>query len=311
MHTLQILTSNTPILPENQNTNIPSYFDLNVKPDQKQNLMINIKNNSEENVKYNIYVNTAVTNQNGIIDYSISDFEKDKSMKVSLKDCIVIEEPQVEIPANSEKIVSLALSVPEIPFEGIVLGGITVEPTASEGKEGVNNVFTRTLAVQLSESRETIIPKLESGAVKISQENLRNNIKFELRNTSPTIISKIKAKISIINQRDKKTVIEQTKEPLSFAPNSIFFLMTEWNEQFKPGKYTYTINLSDEEKNKWKFTKNFEIKEEVVKKLNKTSVDQQNSSSNDPFLSITILILIGTLLWLVLKIVKKNSLKKN
>lgn len=50
-----------------------------------QNLQIKITNNSSENTKYSIYVNTATTNQNDILDYSISDFDKDNSMKVSIK----------------------------------------------------------------------------------------------------------------------------------------------------------------------------------------------------------------------------------
>ncbi len=73
-----------PVLTENQNPDVLSYFELTVTPNQKQTLKIRIKNNSNESVKYNLYVNTATTNQKGIIDYSITDFEKDESLKLSL-----------------------------------------------------------------------------------------------------------------------------------------------------------------------------------------------------------------------------------
>lgn len=290
-----------PVLPENQNPDVLSYFDLTVTPNQKQTLKIRIKNNSNESTKYNLYLNTATTNQNGIIDYSITDFEKDESLKLSLKDCLTLKEQYVDVPANSEKEVSLELSIPEITFEGIALGGITVEPTIEEGSEGINNVFTRTLAIQLAETTKDIVPKLEGGEVIISQENLRNNVNFELRNITPTIISNVKAEISIKNEEKKTPILEQTKDQLSFAPNSKFSLMTEWNKQFNPGKYTYNIDLTDLKGNKWSFSKNFKIKVEVAEKLNKTSVYKKEKFIEKYFIYIvTILtILFIVLLWLI------------
>lgn len=295
-----------PVLPENQNPDVPSYFDLIVTPNQQQTLQVKIKNNSNENVKYKLYVNTATTNQNGIIDYSISDFEKDESMKLSLKDCITLNESVVEVPANSEKEVSLELNIPEAPFEGIALGGITVEPIAEEDNEAVNNLFTRTLAIQIAESTTAIVPELYGGEVLVSQENLRNNIKFELRNSTPTIISKVKAEIAITKQGDKQPILEQTKEHLSFAPNSKFSLMTEWNGQFESGKYVYNIDLKDDEGNKWTFSKEFEIKTEEAEKLNETSVDEKKSSVKDYLLYIVVLfiVLMGALIWVIRKKMK-------
>ncbi|NBA63639.1 DUF916 and DUF3324 domain-containing protein [Enterococcus mundtii] len=299
-----------PVLPENQNPDVLSYFDLTVTPNQKQTLKIRIKNNSNESTKYNLYVNTATTNQNGIIDYSITDFEKDESLKLSLKDCLTLKEQYVDVPANSEKEVSLELSIPEITFEGIALGGITVEPTTEEGSEGINNVFTRTLAIQLAETTKDIVPKLEGGEVIISQENLRNNVNFELRNITPTIISNVKAEISIKNEEKKTPILEQTKDQLSFAPNSKFSLMTEWNKQFNPGKYTYNIDLTDGKGNKWSFSKNFKIKVEVAEKLNKTSVYKKEKFIEKYFIYIvTILtILFIVLLWLIVgRFLKKSK----
>lgn len=302
----------TPVLTENQNPEVPSYFDLTVTPNQKQTLKIKIKNNSNESVKYKLYVNTATTNQNGIIDYSITNFEKDESLKLSLKDCLTLTEQNIDVPANSEKEVSLELSIPETPFEGIALGGITVEPTIEEGSDGVNNIFTRTLAIQLTETAKEISPKLEGGEVKVSQENLRNNVKFELRNITPTIISKVNAEIAITKKGNKNPILTQTKDQLSFAPNSKFNLMTEWDKQFDPGEYTYSIKLADGKGNKWSFSKNFEIKGEIAEKLNETSVDEKKSLIKD-YLVYTIalltLIVISLVIWIVSKKLKEAKRK--
>ncbi|MDB7088604.1 DUF3324 domain-containing protein [Enterococcus mundtii] len=186
---------------------------------------------------------------------------------------------------------------------------MTVEPTTEEGSEGVNNVFTRTLAIQLAETAKDIVPKLEGGEVIISQENLRNNVNFELRNITPTIISNVKSEISIKNEEKKTPILEQTKDQLSFAPNSKFNLMTEWNKQFNPGKYTYNINLTDGKGNKWSFAKNFKIKAEVAEKLNKSSVYKKEKFIEKYFMYIvTILtILFIVLLWLIVSRFFKKS----
>lgn len=300
-----------PILPENQNKDVLSYFDLTVIPNQKQELKIKITNNANENVKYNIYVNTAATNQNGILDYSISEFEKDESMKLSVKECVYVEEPRVELPPKGSKEITLRLSIPETPFEGIALGRITVEPVPviENKKEGISNLFTRTLALQLSESKENIVPKLEGGAVLVSQENLRNNVKFELRNITPVIIPKVKAEITILKQGSKTPIVEETKEQLSFAPNSKFGLMTEWKQQFDPGNYIYNINLRDEKGHIWKFTKEFEIKEEIAKDLNEKSVDARDNTIWI-YLIIPFILVVIALLSMLYILIKKKKMPK-
>ncbi|EGO5243391.1 DUF916 and DUF3324 domain-containing protein [Enterococcus faecalis] len=300
----------TPVLPENQALDNPSYFDLTVTPNQKQILQIKIKNNSDESVKYKVYVNTATTNQNGIIDYSMSDFEKDESMKLSVEDCVKLSEPQIEVPAESEKEVSIELSIPETPFEGVALGGITIEPIVEE-TQGVSSIFTRTLAIQLRESDEEVFPQLESGNVLISQENLRNNIQFELRNITPTVISGVNAEITVTKKGAKEPVFEQQKEKLNFAPNSKFSLLSQWNDQFKSGEYVYKISLIDGKGNTWDFHKEFEVKAKEAKKLNETSVDKKKISIKDKdylvYIEIAVIVVIALVIWMILKKIKVNS----
>jgi len=263
----------SPVLPSNQRIDVESYFDLLVTPKERQTIAIIIKNNSANSQKYNLFINTATTNQNGIVDYSMTNFEKDESMLISLKDLISLNTPEVEVDANSQKEVFFDLTVPEEPFEGILLGGITVEPVVEENTEGISNLVTRTLAIQLSESDEKVEPNLESGGVTLSQENYRNNVKIELRNTTPTLINRVSAEISIIKNENNALVLEQTREQLSIAPNSKFNLMSEWNDQFDVGMYTYKIKLADSQGHDWEFSEEFEITAKEATELNKTSYD--------------------------------------
>ncbi|MGM0215952.1 DUF916 and DUF3324 domain-containing protein [Enterococcus sp. AZ109] len=298
------------ILPENQNPDVSNFFDLNVSPGQKQTLQVMLANPTDSPQKFKMYINTATTNQNGIVDYTQLDFERDESMKVSLKDCITIAEPQIEVPANSEKEISMELTVPEEPFEGIVLGGITIEPDVSTEDEKGGSIFTRTIAIQLSETENEVTPEMDAGEVTISQDNLHNNVRFELRNVTPTLISKVKATTNITKKGSDKPILEQEREQLSFAPNSKFNLMSEWNQQFQAGEYTYSIQLTDEAGHEWRFIKDFVIEADAASKLNKTSVDEGAGSWTDYAIYLiaaaAALIIIG---WLVYRNKKKQTAK--
>lgn len=302
-----------PIFSENQREDVNSYFDMVVAPNATQSLAITINNNSSKTQKYNVIINTATTNQNGIVDYSMTDFEKDESMKISLKEIINIENSPIEVEAKSQKDVSFELIIPEESFDGILLGGITVEPFIEKESEGISNLVTRTLAIVLSESDDVIEPELKAGEVMVSQDNYRNNVKLELRNVTATLINRVTAKISIYKKGKSEPVIEQTKEQMSIAPNSKFNLMTEWNDQFDAGSYTYNINLSDEQGHEWEFTKEFEIESEKAKKLNTTSVDDKQDSINYYLLIALVLfcMLVILCIYLVIKIgkIKKDIIK--
>ncbi|WP_052008514.1 DUF916 domain-containing protein [Listeria aquatica] len=60
------------IIPDNQVDKTKTYFDLRMKPGQKQKLTLHFENNADEKVQIEVSPNTATTNRNGVIDYSSS-----------------------------------------------------------------------------------------------------------------------------------------------------------------------------------------------------------------------------------------------
>lgn len=270
-----------PILPENQNMEVSNYFDLKVNPDQKQILKIVVKNTSNELQKYKLTVNTATTNDNGIIDYSIDSLKKDKSLETSLKDCIKLKNEEIEISAKEEKIVSMELQIPGKSFDGILLGGIVVEPIVKKSESGITNRFTRTIAIRLSENDKEIEPNLAIEDVTISQENSRNVVKMKVRNIVPKILSPIVAEITISKKNDSKFLLKEQKKHLSIAPNSQFYLTIDWKEKFSPGNYVYKVKFKDEVEHQWLFSKEFHVKQEEADKLNQTSIDKKKYQLQD------------------------------
>ncbi|MGF1919610.1 WxL protein peptidoglycan domain-containing protein, partial [Enterococcus faecalis] len=196
----------TPILSEDQVSETKSYFDLKVIPKQQVLLRLKINNQTDQKQTYDLSVNTATTNKNGIVDYSFSHFDRDSSMKIALSDCIRLPEKRIVIPENSEKEVSMELDVPEEPFDGILLGGVTITPEVKKNTQGITNVFTRTIAIVVSEKSEKVKPEVEAGKVTVSQENLRNMVQISLRNSTPTLIQGLRANITIKSKDTNKTI---------------------------------------------------------------------------------------------------------
>ena len=63
-----------PNIPENQAKNTQSYYDLIVKPGQKQEVELSLINKTDEELTIDLNLANAVTNDNGLIVYN--DFEK-------------------------------------------------------------------------------------------------------------------------------------------------------------------------------------------------------------------------------------------
>lgn len=268
----------SPILGQNQDDKIKSYFKLKLQPNQQENLQFNLENFSEKPQKFNIKVNTASTNMNGIVDYSRHIFQRDPSMKFSLQELIDNPQSQIEIPGHSKKIVSLKLNMPDTIFDGVLLGGVTIEPAlGNKNKEQVSNIYTRTIAIVVSENDKKIVPEIVSGDVRNSQINYHNISKIALRNISPTIIKPVKAHIRVYKSGSEKSLLDQTKYDMSIAPNSQFELPVEWKRKLKTGHYQYKVRLDTKEKS-WFFVKEFEIKSVEAKVLNKQSVDKDSTS---------------------------------
>ena len=93
-------------LPKNQDDKNVTYFALRVKPNQQEKLGVVISNQSKKSATFQYGVNQAITNNNGVIDYSNSNPKLDSSLKVGIKDVFNEQKLQkVTVPAKTSKTV--------------------------------------------------------------------------------------------------------------------------------------------------------------------------------------------------------------
>ncbi|ODJ53808.1 hypothetical protein BFR40_04105 [Brochothrix thermosphacta] len=266
------------ILPENQLNKNVTYYDLKMKPGETQQVELLFENNATETVTLNTKIHTASTNANGVIDYSRNLKKQDESMKYQIAD--YVKGPKtVTLKAKETRKVAYTITMPKHSFDGILLGGFHVSKEKSKAEEKkeqgqqIKNEFAYVIGLKLTETNKKIKPELKLIDVKPALENYHTVVKAFIQNPTASIISDLKIEAQV-TKKDSKTVLHEIKkENYAMAPNTNFGFAIPWdNQELKPGKYTVSVKAEDKTKEKWEFTRDFEIKKEA-ESLNKEAVD--------------------------------------
>ncbi|WP_225419772.1 DUF916 and DUF3324 domain-containing protein [Levilactobacillus cerevisiae] len=264
------------LLPSNQLSKKVGYFDLLTHPGAQQHLTIDIRNTSNRQQSFNVSVNQAVTNDNGVIDYSQLKPKLDKSLKVGTKDIFTkASDQKVTVAANAQKQVTLTYTMPAKKLRGMILGGVYVEQVPGKTKKAtarftVKNAFAYAIGLELQESRQTVAPSLVLHQIQAGQINRRNYVTANLQNPEPGIMQKLKINAQVTKVGQTQTLLRQQQSGLGMAPNSNFNFGLPWGNQNLPaGQYTLHLTAQAGGQN-WQFTRNFTIANRTVKRLNKT-----------------------------------------
>jgi hypothetical protein len=316
----------TPVLPENQQQNDSSFFDLLVYPGQQQNLTVIVHNESSEDIVVLVEAVTASTNRNGDVDYTSKTATMDETLQTSLEEIITIPQTHYTVPADSSLPVSVTLNVLEQPFNGIILGSIRVlkEVTEEERAAGgmIVNQFAYVVAVRLAQSRNAnnIEPDFALGEVTAELVNHRASIVAQIRNPMPRLTSAASVTATIYPKGSDQSIFSYDMPDVSFAPNSIFNLSFVDNAGYGIDAGEYTAKVSVEYQGEtWNFDKDFIITAQEAAVVNESAVNQQaQQSPRTPgviggipqwliYAGITVLaIMLISLLILTVVVVKRN-----
>lgn len=293
------------VLPENQQSDA-SYYDLKVKPGEKQDLVLKLRNTSSNKIKVIIAANNAHTNKNGAIDYSKHGGELlgDPSFEK-----MISGSQTVSLRSAEEKEVVFQLNVPEEGFAGTILGGFYCYEDSNDQEKknegfSLRNKFAYTLGVKLTCTNKETEPKFTLDKVTPGLENGYLAIFATLSNAEPVIKSQMSVH-AVVTKKGEEKPIKEFQKKVSFAPRTRFELPLTWNnDPLKKGKYELVMDLKDEEGKEWQLKKIFEIKG-TDEKLNDQSVKVNNKNESFLFIyclfGITVVIIIS-LIWYINKL---------
>lgn len=271
------------ILPENQKEGVSGYFNLQVNPEDKQTIYLEIKNNKNEDILVNVTPTNAYTQTTGGIFYDVSIDSPDTAIidpAFALSRNISAEN-EVVVKANETIEVPIEITVPNMN-KGTIIGGVLVEEKVAVREETSESLEKDTaqfkvitkiayaIAIQL-DFPEQGEPAFSFG--KAGFNAVGPNVSIEMLNDAPIIQRDISGEYQVTNA-DRQAVFSGKFEPIIMAPKTKINFPINWNsETLEPGTYTLsmTANVAGEE-----------ILVEEDFEINDDSIEEYSERTNQP-----------------------------
>lgn len=261
--------------PENQKKDV-GYFDLKMNPGQKQTVQIILKNPSTEEITVEVARNSAKTNMNGVLEYGPTKLKKDASLKYDFADLVKAPD-EITIPPNAEKTLDLAIQMPEVRFDGVIVGGIQLKKADDKQADkqkgaSVVNKYAYIIAMVLQETETEVKPDMKLNQVYAGQANYRNVIYTDVSNSQATFLNHLSMEVQIMKETSDEVLYEAKKTDMRMAPNSnMTFPVSLQGERMLPGKYRARV-LATSGEQKWEWIQKFTITNQEADKFNREDI---------------------------------------
>lgn len=239
------------ILPANQKIGVNGYFNLQVKPAEKQTIYIEIKNNKSEDITVNLMPTNAYTQPSGGIFYDVDVESPETSL---LDDSFALSQnismdSEVSIKANQTVEVPIEVTVP-VMSKGTIIGGVligektdaseqtseTVEKDTAQFKVITKTAFAIAIQLDLPGQAESAFSFGEAGFNAVGP-----NVFIEMRNDAPMIQRQISG-VYKVSDKDGQELFSGKFEPIIMAPKTKINFPMQWDSSLlESGKYTLSI----------------------------------------------------------------------
>jgi len=300
-----------------------SCFDLKMPAGQKETLQVVLTNSSEKAIHVKIKIASAITNDNGVIDYVSEKKQNDQSLKYNIADLVKYDET-VEIPANSSIDYPVELTSPNQDFDGILMGGMHFEEVdqdeqdaSTKGKSAFSNSFAYVKLLVLHGKNDDVKGDLKLNYVFADLDNYHNSLKANISNPIARTVSHMDSIVKVYRKDDtqkKKPLYENESHEQQMAPNSNFNYNFRLGDgtKIKPGEYRWVQDIKSTQ-GEWHFEQNFEILAGTAKKLNAKDVTIEEpklkykfSLDKNGYFILCLLILL-IVIWIWRKKYRKNE----
>lgn len=291
------------MIPKNQISD-NEYFELKVKPGDKQTLVSRITNLTDEQLTIQIVISNATSSPSGIINYGSSNEKLVGKKVVSIID--IIDYPsKVVLKPKEIKDIEFKLDIPKEEFDGIILGGVQMKAINESGNNkedikkekelnsiAIKNEYSYVYSISLIENDNEVIPELSSQNTAYDQTAY-----ISLNNLSARIISDLKIETILMTEDSDKVLDEYKFENYRMAPNSNLLLPLPNTEDLDFGKYRTKTVVTLNEKI-WEFDNEFEVSNKMIEEKQNDLFDndsKQKQISWIIFFSILLLFILTSL----------------
>ena len=266
-----------PILPENQERQESTFFDLRMEPGQEQLLKVEVTNHTHEVIEVTTEVFTATTNSNGFAEYQLSPEIPDSTLPFLMED--IIEVPaSVEIPPYGVAYIPIQINMPGTSYNGVLAAGLEMKRVLPEEEStgGIRNIYSF-LTVVLLHQGEAVSPQIISRGTKIEFTGREGVFSTNFQNIKGAFTRELEVETVITNRQTREVVFESRVEGLQMVPHSNFTYQIKVGEDtFSEGIYILDYVLKSDQL-RWEFR-------EVVRIRGERSLEGYTLSKSEAFL---------------------------
>ncbi len=296
-------------IPENQFDKKQSYFDIVMKENSKQVLVVDVINNNKEPITVNVNINAASTNRNGTIEYQV-ETDPHCTLKLPFNKIAKLDKDKIELGSFAKKQVNILVSTPKEVFDGTILGAIIFTKEKSkqlESTQTIENLFSYVIGVKIHETDKKIEPDFKLTYIKPAVINYKNYITLDIENPKPLIIKNMNITAQIFKDGDKTPLYDFSKKKIDMAPNSVYSLPISLEKEILSNVNYKVIVKIFYNSNNWKLERLFNIKNNETKNIN-TDKNKITSFINSLDLIIILKTLIITLFLFLIYFIKLNKI---
>lgn len=300
----------SPVFSEHQSKEVTTFFDVKWTPDKSDQVGITITNTTGKVKSFEMKVDKAKTNSNGVVDYSNSTKESAQSEQPTITSMVTFPD-NVTVPAHQSKTVYTTLKYPNMNFNGIKMAGVVVKEKQSSESQ---NVITYALPFIIRGNiNQRPTPRISFGKFELKQANFHTfSLSLPISNEKSTLLKNTQAEVEIINANN--TTVWSKKSQFLLTPETSFNYNQSINKALNAGNYKIKLIIKHEGKT-WESTQSLNISSEKSKKIAKTVPKSTASSYLENPIVLVLVTILGTLsiitlfIWIWSYIRKRKSSK--
>ncbi|MET3562839.1 Fe-S cluster assembly iron-binding protein IscA [Enterococcus rotai] len=251
-----------------------SYFYIQTRPNEPQNIEVRIKSTKKEAVKIKIFSQNAITGNNGTIDYTEELADKDASLTSPITEMVKVETPEVTVENFEEKTVKITIMPPKESYKGVKMGALVFAlDQGQEAKNGVATEFSYRIGLITSESGDEFTngETLNLTEAKASIKRGKKMVLATLQNPEPKTVEGLTVSAELTKKNSEKVIKKKNVKNYAMAPNSHVDFEIDWGTNTLPsGKYMITLAIHSDYQ-EWYLQKEFTITNQQAKTINKES----------------------------------------
>lgn len=251
-----------------------SFFYLQTRPNEPQEIEVRVKSTKKEKVTIKIYGQNAITGNKGTIDYTEDLTDQDSSLTFPITEMIHVTTPEITVGNFEEKTVKITITPPKEGYEGIKMGALVFAlDQGEEQQNGVMTKFSYRIGLITSESGDEFNngKTLNLIDAKASIKRGKKMVLARVQNPEPKTIEGLTIYAEVTKKGSNTVVKKKEVTNYALAPNSHVDFELDWGTNtLASGNYVITLSMHNTYQ-EWRLTKDFTITGEQAKAINEDS----------------------------------------